>query len=181
MEPNQSELVAPKNLICNFRARTLEDWQSWQEYKQWCQENGRDICHLTISLTSSFFKGVKTAQELRSPEKVINLQMNNTFTYAVQRPRREPFSLGCIKSEYRRCFSSILFESYVLEKARGINGEFCFRDFLEMDDRAFHRIIRRLIRKGKIMANPQRSVPRMYFLTEKLADYEPKKFLRNGV
>lgn len=105
-----------------------------------------------------------------------HIAMQNSFNYMVEKPRREPFDLNLIKKEFRKSFSSILYESYVLEKARHINGEFCFRDFLEMDQQGFHRIVGKLIRKGKIMANPSRTIPRMYFLTEKLPDYNVKNF-----
>lgn len=97
------------------------------------------------------------------------------FTYEVKKPRREPYDLNCIKKEFRVTFSSILFEAYVKEKARRLKTEFSFRDFLEMDDRAFHRIVRRLIRKGEVVANPRRSVPRTYMLIEMLPEYGFKK------
>lgn len=167
-----------KNLICNFRAPSEQHFNDWKEFVAWCQEHGRDVCHLTLSLAKTFMLGVNgsASTTIKEPQQTINLQMNNTFTYAVQKPRREPFSLNCIKSEYRRSFSSILYESYVTDKARRINGEISFRDFLEMDDRAFHRIMRRLIRKGVFVANPRRSIPRTYILCEKLPDYNLKKF-----
>lgn len=165
-----------KNLICNFRAPTVEQWQDWQDFKAWCQDNGYDVCHMNLSLIKSFIHGTKAAAQIvKTPQQIVNLQLNPTFQYQVQRPRREPFGLNCIKSEYRRSFSSILYEAYVRDKARRLNTEFSFRDFLEMDDRAFHRIVRRLIRKGEVVANPRRSVPRTYFLTEKLAEYGYKK------
>jgi hypothetical protein len=52
-----------------------------------------------------------------------------------------------------------------------IRREFSLRDFLELEKPAFHRIVRRLRRKGKIMANPQITKPRFYFLTENMRDY----------
>ena len=39
------------------------------------------------------------------------------------------------------------------------------------DSGSFRRIVLRLKRKGKIIANPIRSNPRFYYLAEKLADY----------
>lgn len=166
-----------KNLICNFRAPDETAFSKWKEYVAWCQDHGRDVCYLTLSLAESFMSGVKSASTaaILDPKQTINLSMNNVFTYSVARPRREPYDLNNIKSEYRKTFASILYESYILQKAKDINAEFSFRDFLEMDQGAFHRIVRRLIRKGKIVANPQRTIPRMYFLAEKLADYGYKK------
>ena len=161
-----------RNLICNFRAPNLEEFLRWKAFVQWAKDNGMDVCHLTLSLTDSFMKGVDGAAQVRSGGQVVNIQQNNVFQYQVQKPRREPFSLDYVKSEFRRTFSSILFDAYVLHKARGMGREFSYRDFLELERPAFHRIVRRLRQKGKIMANPQRTMPRFYFLTEMLADYQ---------
>ena len=49
-----------------------------------------------------------------------------------------------------------------------LTREFSYRDFLEIKHDAFRRIILRLRRKGKIVANPQRTVPRFYFLAERV-------------
>jgi hypothetical protein len=98
----------------------------------------------------------------------VNTQQNNVFQYQVSKPRREPFSLDCVRPEFRRTFSSVLFEAYVLDKAREKSREFSYQDFLELKHGAFRRIVLRLRRKGKIVANPQRTVPRFYFLTERI-------------
>ena len=39
----------PKNLICNFRAPNLQQYQRWKAYVQWAKDNGMDVCHLTLS------------------------------------------------------------------------------------------------------------------------------------
>ena len=57
--------VKPKNLICDFRAPNLEEFQRWKEYVQWAKDNGMDVCHLTLSLTDSFMKGIEGAAEVR--------------------------------------------------------------------------------------------------------------------
>ena len=101
----------------------------------------------------------------------MNIQQNNVFQYQVSKPRREPFSLDCVRPEFRRTFSSVLFEAYVLDKAREISREFSYRDFLELRHDAFRRIVLRLRRKGKIVANPQRTIPRFYFLAERINEY----------
>jgi len=101
----------------------------------------------------------------------VNIQMNNQFLYQVSKPRREPYALDCVKSEFRRTFSSVLFEAYVLLKAGELGREFCFRDFLELEQPTFHRIVGRLRRKDRIVANPQRTKPQFYFLAEKLSGY----------
>jgi hypothetical protein len=161
----------PKNLIFNFRAPNLQQHQRWKAYVQWAKDNGMDVCHLTLSLTDAFMKGNEGAAEVRTGKQVINIQQNNVFQYQVSKPRREPYDLSCVKREYQKTISSILFEAYVLNKARDLTREFSYRDFLEIKHDAFRRIILRLRRKGKIVANPQRTLPRFYFLAERVAEY----------
>jgi len=167
--------VFPKNLICNFRAPNLTEFQRWKSYVQWAKDNGQDVCHLTLSLTNSFMKGVEGAAQVRSGQQVVNIQQNNVFQYQVSKPRREPYDLSCVKKEYQRTISSVLFEAYVLNKARDLTREFSYRDFLEIKHDAFRRIVLRLRRKGKIVANPQRTLPRFYFLTERVEEYSPDR------
>lgn len=174
-------MQTPKNYICNFRAPDQYHFSKWKEFVDWCKEQGLDVCRVNLSLIESFVadvegKPVKDISFTTAKGDHYHISMANSFNYNVVKPRREPFDLNLIKKEFRKSFSSILYESYILEKARHLNGEFCFRDFLEMDQQGFHRIVAKLIRKGKIMANPSRTIPRMYFLTEKLADYKGKKF-----
>ena len=121
--------VQPKNLICNFRAPNLAEFQRWKAYVQWAKDNGMDVCHLTFSLTDSFMKGIEGAVEVRNGKQVVNIQQNNVFQYQVSKPRREPYDLSCVKREYRKTISSVLFEAYVLNKARDLTREFSYRDF----------------------------------------------------
>lgn len=158
-----------KNLICNFRAPGMPEFQRWKHYVQWAQDNGLDVCHLTLSLTDSFMNGIEGAAQVVSGKQIVNIQQINTFQYQVSKPRRAPYSLDCVKPEFRRTFSSILFEAYVMEKAREITQEFSYRDFLELKHDAFRRIALRLKRKGKIVANPMRTVPRFYMLAERIS------------
>jgi hypothetical protein len=104
-------------------------------------------------------------------KQLINIEQNNVFQYQVSKPRREPYDLSCGRREFQKTFSSVLFEAYVLNKARDLTREFSYRDFLELKHDAFRRIILRLRRKGKIVANPQRTVPRFYFLAERVSEY----------
>ncbi|MEM1589999.1 MAG: hypothetical protein QW175_06245 [Candidatus Bathyarchaeia archaeon] len=162
---------APKNLICNFRAPTLDDWLEWRDYVQLVKDQGLDVCRVTLSLAKAFKEGVKNGQksvQIQGNQQVINISMTNHFNYVVQKPRREPYDLSCVKPEFRKTFSSLLYEAYILNKARELNRPFCFRDFLELKPDAFRRIIRRLKRKGKILSFPQRTCPRFYFLAETL-------------
>lgn len=118
-------------------------------------------------------KGVDGTAQVRNGGQVVNIQQNNVFQYQVQKPRREPFSLDCVKKEYQRTFSSIVFEAYILNKAREMTQEFSYRDFLELKHDAFRRIVLRLKRKGKVVANPHRTHPRFYFLAERIEEELP--------
>ena len=173
--PGQAKVdLQSKNLICNFRAPNLDQFMRWKMFVKWAKDNGMDVCHLTLSLTDVFMNGQECAAQVRNGHQVVNIVQNNTFQYQVQKPRREPFSLDCVKPEYQRTFSSLLFDAYVLNKAREMTQEFCYRDFLELKHDAFRRIVLRLKQKNKIIANPQRTHPRFYFLTEKIEAEMPR-------
>ena len=160
--------IQPKNFICNFRAPNLQEYQRWKAYVQWAKDNSQDVCHLTFGLIDAFMEGTGSAGQVRTEKQVINIQQNNVFQYQVSKPRREPYDLSCVRKEFKKTISSALFEAYVLNKARDLTREFSYRDFLELKHDAFRRIILRLKRKGKIVANPQRTLPRFYFLSERV-------------
>lgn len=159
-----------KNLICNFRAPSQKEYDEWQEFKEYVKDQGLDVCRVTIGLTNAFMAGVKGANQVKGQEQTVNIQMSNQFLYQVSKPRRIPYDLSCVREEYQRTFSSVLFEAYVLHKARGLGMEFSYRDFLELKHGAFRRIALRLKRKGLIVANPLRTIPRFYYLAESLED-----------
>jgi hypothetical protein len=146
----------------------MDEFIRWKQYVQWAKDKGMDVCHLTLSLTDAFMAGQKGAAEVRTAGQVVNIQQVNNFQYQVSHPRREPYSLDCVKEEYQRTFSSSLFEAYVRDKARRIQDEFSYRDFLELKHDSFRRIILRLRQKGDVVANPKRTLPRFYYLTENL-------------
>ncbi len=178
MEPSKvSTDKKPKNLICNFRAKTIDYWNQWQKYKEHCWNHGLDLCHTTISLTNSFM-GLNS--EIKTPNQTMNIQMNNQFNYVVQKPRRKPYSLSCVKPEFRRTINRAFVEAYILQRAHEMEREFCFRDFMELEYNAFRRTIVRLKRKHKIKANPIRTIPQMYYLPELAPTYE-KGFEYNRV
>ena len=134
-------VVQPKNLICNFRAPNLEQYQRWKAYVKWAkdngQDNGQDACHLTLSLTDAFMKGEEGGAQVRNGNQIVNIQQNNVFQYQVSKPRREPYDLSCVRKEFQKTISSVLFEAYVLNKARELTREFSYRDFLELRHDAF--------------------------------------------
>ncbi len=171
VEDQKASIPQTKNLICNFRAPNMEEFQRWKAYVQWAKNNGMDVCHLTLSLTDAFMRGVEGASQVRNGGQVVNIQQNNVFQYRVSKPRREPYELSCVRSEFKKTISSVLFEAYVLNKAREMTREFSYRDFLELKHDAFRRIVLRLRRKGKIVANPQRTMPRFYILAERIGEY----------
>ena len=115
-----------KNLICNFRAPNLEQYQRWKAYVQWAKDNGQDVCRLTLSLADSFMKGIEGAAQVRNGGQVVNIQQNNVFQYQVSKPRREPYDLSCVKKEFQKTISGVLFEAYVLNKARELTREFSY-------------------------------------------------------
>ena len=163
----------PKNLICNFRAPNLKEFQRWKAYVQWAKDNGMDVCHLTLSLTDAFMKGIEGAALVQTGKQVVNIQQNNVFQYQVQKPRREPFSLECVREEYQRTLSVVLFEAYVLNKARDMTREFSYLDFLELKHDAFRKIILRLKHRGRIFANPHKTHPQFYCLAERVPEELP--------
>jgi hypothetical protein len=165
--------IQPKNFICNFRAPNLQEYKRWKAYVQWAKDNGMDVCRVTLNLIDAFMKGTEDTVEVRTGKQIINIQQNNVFQYQVSKPRREPYDLSCVKREYQKTFSSLLFDAYVLNKGRELTREFSYRDFLELKHDAFRRIILRLRRKGKIVVNPQRTVPRFYFLAEHVSEHSP--------
>jgi len=165
-----------KQLICNFRAPDMKHFIEWQNYKQFVKNQGLDVCRVTIGLTNAFMSGSKL--ELPTQKQSVVIDMKNSFNYQVVKPRRTPYSLDCVKPEFRKTFSSILFESYILQRAENLKSSFCFRDFLELKHDSFRRIIVRLKRKGLIFAHPIRTNPRFYILAKNLKNYDTKKFLK---
>jgi hypothetical protein len=134
-----------------------------------------DICRITLGLITAHKKaidGLKDPTIISSSAQPIIIQQQNTFLYPVQKPRREPIEMTCAKSAFQRTIRSSAFDAYVLEKAREIRREFSYRDFLELKHASFRRIVLRLRRKGKIIANPQRTNPRYYILAERLPEYQ---------
>ena len=74
--------VQPKNFICNFRAPNLAEFQRWKVYVQWAKDNGMDVCHLTLSLTDSFMKGIEG--QLRSEMENRSLTFNRIMFSSIR-------------------------------------------------------------------------------------------------
>ena len=53
----QAFMKQHKQLICNFKAPSLKEYNEWQEFKRYVKSQGLDICRVTIGLTSAFMVG----------------------------------------------------------------------------------------------------------------------------
>ena len=179
LKPEQKVEFQPKNLICNFRAPDVEHYEVWQRFKKWCKDNGLDVCNVALDQIQAFMKAVDSSSPgVSSPKplvttkgQVIIIQQQNSFVYSVDKPRREPIFASCAKPAFARTISGLASEAYVMEKARDLKGSFSMRDFLEIEHDSFRKIVLRLRKKGKIVALPLRTNPRMFVLTERLAEY----------
>ncbi len=65
-ENQKASTVKSKNLICNFHAPNFEEFMRWKAYVQWAKDNGLDVCHLRLSLTDSFMKGIEGAAQVQT-------------------------------------------------------------------------------------------------------------------
>ncbi|MFX0117169.1 MAG: hypothetical protein ACFFB3_21670 [Candidatus Hodarchaeota archaeon] len=173
-----SETARRQNLICNFRAPNPEYHQIWLDYKEAARSLGLDICYLTLTLCQAWLKAIQGREEatrLSTATQVINVQMQNTFVYNVQKPRREPTELICSRKEYTRTLRSLLFQAYVMEKARDLQRSFLFRDFPELGHNLFRKCVLELKKRGKILPLQPRTNPRFYILREWVPDYPTMK------
>jgi len=153
--------------IFNIKISTWEGWQEVQKFKADVWEKGLDVCHVTLSLIRAYNDG---SSQVNNGASVQNIQMNNTFVYSPQKPRREPFSI-CAKKDYSVTITRAAFDYYILGKAREIPESFSYRDFLELDHALFRKSVSRLRRQRKIIALEPRSNPRYYILSERANDY----------
>jgi hypothetical protein len=161
-----------KSPIWSIRAPSPEKREVLDQFSKAVKEDGLDVCRVTIGFAEAYLAArneSKKATQLKATGQVINIQQNNVFQYQVQKPRREPYSLTCVKAEFVRTISGVVFDGYVENKARRLGGEFTCKDFLELKYDSFRRIVIRLKRKGIIIAHPLRSIPQVYILTEKLS------------
>lgn len=159
----------PFRKLCNFRVSTHEDYDEWLLFKRNTKALGLDICHINICLIRSWNKalgGKSEMETITTPLNVINLQMQNTFVYQPQRPRREPSpSLISSKKLFARTVSSIAAELYLLWKVSGLNRSFSYLDLSELPSNYTRKLILRLKRKGLIKPLPPRTRPRFYVPT----------------
>jgi len=48
-----------RQLVCNFRAPSLKEFEEWKEFKCYVKSQGLDICRVTIGLTNAFVAGAQ--------------------------------------------------------------------------------------------------------------------------
>lgn len=91
LEAEPKAQVQFKNLICNFRAPDLEHYQLWQRFKEWCKDNGEDVCKVTLGQVEAFMVAVKAAAGssgskpiVTSKGQVIIINEQNTFVYRLR-------------------------------------------------------------------------------------------------
>lgn len=80
----------------------MQKYQRWKAYVQWAKDNGRDVCHFTLSLTDTLMKGTESTAKVRNGKQVVNIQPNNILQYQVSKPRREPYDVTYAKREYQK-------------------------------------------------------------------------------
>jgi hypothetical protein len=154
-------------LICNFRAPNYEHKQLWVRFKQHVWDQGLDVCNVVLSLVKAYLDG---SSQVNSAFSVQNIQMNNTFLYQVQKPRREPESI-CAKTGFSRTIRRMALDALVMEKARELNRPFSYRDFLYLSHDLFRKSVMRLKAQEKIVALEPRTIPRFYCIAERKSDY----------
>ncbi len=158
-----------RNYICNFRAPDSKHFQVWLDFKKEARSLGLDTCYLILSLCQSWLKaveGVSSTTQIVTHMQVINLQQQNTFLYGVQKPRREPHEMICSLGKYSGTIRSLVFQSYITEKARDLNRSFMFRMFPELGHDLFRKCILNLKKRGKVLPLEPRTNPRFYILSE---------------
>mgnify|MGYP001158970818 CR=1 FL=1 len=172
-----------RNLICNFRAQTIEDWDHWVWFKDWCQDRGLTTCRPVIAFISSFRRSIEGLEEglqkkgkrelLNAFPFIVALEQQNTFIYQLDKPRRTPKPTGdlFLRNNYRTITMTVRRRlSYILDKARYLTRQgqrtWCFRDFMEIQHCYFRKDMQRLIDSGEIVKVEPRTNPRFYMLID---------------
>lgn len=173
--------MTKRNLICNFRAQTEQDWEDWKWFVQWCKQSGITTCKPLIAFIRSFrrsMEGLIEGLEKKGKREILNafpliiaLDQQNTFVYSIEKPRRQKPDLLFFRNNFRTATIPLRMRlSYVLEKARYYHkcGQrtFCFRDFAEIKHSHFRKIILRLKRNGDIIPLEPRTCPRFYRIVD---------------
>jgi hypothetical protein len=164
---DDSEQKRFQSRVFNIKISTWEDWLEVQKFKTDVWDKGLDLCHVTLSLIKAYNNG---SSQVNSGASVQNIQMNNTFLYAPGKPRREPQAI-CSDRDSSRTISRMAFDALVMERARGLDRSFSYRDFLYLSHDLFRKSVMRLKNQGKIIPIKPRTNPRFYCLSERIGDY----------
>ena len=163
--------MSEQNLLCNFRAQTLDDWKDWLWFKNQCKDQGLTICRPLIAFIRSyrkFVEGIDKPEVVNAFPVVVQLKQQNTFVYSVEKPRRTPDLSRYIKNIFVTTISKAMADAYVLQKAQRLYLEgqktFCFKDFSELRHGRFRKMVQRLRSKDEITTVEPRTCPRFYTL-----------------
>lgn len=170
------------NWICNFRAPNKEQHNLWLKFKEETSKRGLTNCFVVLSLCKAWMtalEGSEEAAKIVTTTQIINIQMQNSFVYNTQKPRRNP-PLSCAKQGVSRTITSRAWQAYILEEARELDQSFSFKDFAELGHDFFRKCVLELRKRNKILALEPRSNPRFYILREWLPRY-PTMFNNNIV
>jgi len=171
--------MKPQNLLCNFRAQTLDDWKDWLWFKSQCKDQGLTICRPLVAFIRSyrkFVEGIDTPEVVNAFPVVVQLKQQNTFVYSEVKPRRRPSLESYIKNIFVTATSKAMADAYVLQKAQQLYLEgqrtFCFKNFSELRHGRFRKIIQRLKQKNELVAMEPRTCPRFYTLMHPPTNHE---------
>ena len=161
------------NWVCNFRAPNKEKYNLWLKFKEETRKRGLTNCFVVLSLCNAWMTALEGSEEIikiGTATQIINIQMQNSFVYNTQKPRRIP-PLSCAKQSISRTITSRAWQAYILEEARELDRSFSFLDFTELGHNYFRKLILELKNRNKILPLEPRSNPRFYILKERLPRY----------
>jgi hypothetical protein len=111
----------------------LPHYQRWKEYVQWDKDNGMDVYHLTLSLTDSLMKGIEGKLRFAMENRSLTFKRIMFSSIRFLSLAENPYDLSCVKKEYQKTISSVLFEAYVLNKARDLTGNLAIGTFWRLN------------------------------------------------
>jgi len=171
--------------IANFRISTYADYKEWLSFKENCKSQGLNICHVLICMIKAWNKGIQgkmEAEKIVTARSVIHLQMQNSFVYQPQRPRREPDpQLIRSRKPFARTVGGMAAQLYLLWKVSDLERPFSYLDLAELPPNYVRKLILRLRAKSWIKPSPTRTKPMFYYLTrllrlEIVEPFMPRKF-----
>lgn len=157
------------NFHCNFRAPNNEWFQVWLEFKEATKSRGLDICFVVLGLCRAWLEALRNGQpicQINGNSQIVFLYQANTFSYNVQKPRRERFLKDCSRNLPKCTLCSRAFQAYTIDKTRELGRSFSFMDFPEINHDLFRKLVLALKEQRKIFPLKPRSNPEFYILAE---------------